>query len=188
MSKRGVLFIISGPSGVGKDTIIKEVLSRTEDVKLSVSCTTRLPRVGELPGVDYNFVSKDYFEQLIAQDALLEYAEYCTTYYGTPKEPVEQMLQNGIGVILKIERVGMEKVIRIYPDAVTIFIEPPSMEELRRRIVCRNTDSPEAVQKRLKRAEEEISLSGDYKHHVISGELETAIEEVCSLIRTYMQK
>mgnify|MGYP001269862460 CR=1 FL=1 len=186
MHKRGTLFIVSGPSGVGKDTILKEMLMKTDHVRLSVSCTTRLPRVGEMDGVDYRFVSKEYFENLIKQDDLLEYAEYCGTYYGTPRKPVEKMLSEGISVILKIERVGMEKVIKKCPDAVTVFIEPPSMDELKRRILKRNTDSPEAVKRRLRRAVEEIELSQDYQYRIISGDLQKAVNDLCQLIKSYM--
>lgn len=179
---KGKLFIVSGPSGVGKDTILKLLLEQTEDIRMSVSCTTRPARAGEVDGVDYRFVSKAYFEELIEADQLLEYAEYCGTYYGTPRAPVEQMLQNGVSVILKIERVGMEKVIQKRPDAVTVFIEPPSMEELERRILNRNTDSPDAVRKRLARAVEEIELSRDYQYRIVSGDLQTAVNELAALI------
>ena len=186
VKNRGKLFIISGPSGVGKDTLIKNIVGSLPDVYLSVSYTTRLPRNNEVPDKDYKFVSDEFFKKEVEQGNMLEYATYCTVCYGTPKKPVEDCINSGKSVILKIERDGMEKVRRIYPDAITIFLMPPSLDELCRRITERKTDSDSAIQKRLLRAAEEIRLSADYMYKIINDDEAKASEELTNIIKSHM--
>ena len=183
---RGRIFIISGPSGVGKDTLIKEVLPRIDGAFLSVSLTTRAPRPGERDGVDYYFVTDKYFRDQVKAGNMLEYADFCTVCYGTPRPPVDEALRLGRPVILKIERDGMEQVRRIYPDAVTIFLAPPSPQILRHRLLKRNSDSEEAIERRLQRAMYEIEKSGDYMHTVINDRLEDAADELEAVIKSYL--
>lgn len=183
MNKRGTLFIVSGPSGVGKDTVLKELMPQISDkVVMSVSNTTRAPRAGEVDGVDYNFIPLETFRELIKDDMMLEYADFCSVCYGTPLEPVERTLSSGKSMILKIEREGMLSVKKKYPEAVTVFIAPPDEAELERRIVSRKTDSEENIRKRLERAKYEIANSGDYDYHVINGNLQDAVNQLKTII------
>ena len=148
---RGQLIVLSGPSGVGKSTVISELLSARRDIYFSVSFTTRQPRVGEEDGVNYNFVTREVFEEMIAGEELLEYAEYVHNYYGTSLKVIQEKLDAGIDVLLDIEVQGAAKVRAKCPDAVLIFIVPPSFEELSRRLHRRATDQEEVIQGRLKR-------------------------------------
>lgn len=182
----GRLFIVSGPSGAGKDTLIARILPEFPDLFLSVSMTTRKPRGKEKNGVDYFFVSEKYFREQIANNSMLEYADYCTVCYGTPKKPVEDALKNGKSVILVIERKGMENIKHIVPDAVTIFIAPPSIEILKQRILARKTETPEAMAKRLEKAMEEMEKRYDYDYIVVNDELETAADELKSILKKYL--
>ena len=185
---KGRIFIISGPSGVGKDTLIKEVLPRIDGAFLSISLTTRSPRQGERDGIDYYFVSDEYFRAQVKEGRMLEYADFCTVCYGTPRPPVDKALGEGRPVILKIERDGMEQVRQIYPDVVTIFIAPPSSETLRHRLLKRNSDSEDAIERRLKRALYEIEKSVDYMHKVVNDRLETAADELEAIIKSYIRQ
>ena len=146
---RGELIVLSGPSGVGKSTVIAELLSSRRDIHFSVSFTTREPRVGEEDGVNYNFVSREEFERMIRDGELLEYAEYVGNYYGTSLKVIEDYLQKGVDVLLDIEVQGAAKVREKCPEAVLIFIIPPSLEELSRRLRNRNTDSVDVIAQRL---------------------------------------
>ena len=180
----GKLFILSGPSGAGKGTICKELLAQTsrEDVQLSVSMTTRNPRNGEVDGQSYYFVSKEEFLHKIEAGGLLEHAEVYGNYYGTPKQPVIEKLAAGIDVILEIDMQGALKVKENYPDGVFIFILPPSMSELRRRLTGRGTETPEAIEMRLGETLKELSYIDKYDYCVVNGTLEEAVNRVKSIL------
>lgn len=174
----GKLIVITGPSGVGKGTIVRSLIARHPELYLSISATTRQPRPGEIDGKDYYFVSKQQFESAIEQDELLEWAEYAGNYYGTPKTSVEEQLNRAKWVLLEIELVGARTVKKIFPDALLIFILPPSLEELRRRLRGRGKDSQEAISRRLERAKAEIEAKDEFNIQIVNDELETAIEEI----------
>ncbi len=181
--KRGKLIVYSGCSGVGKGTIMEHILKTFPELKFSVSATTRAPRPGETHGVEYFFVTREEFNEMIENDGFLEYAEFCDNNYGTPKKAVEERLAQGIDVILEIEVQGGVSVINNFPECVSIFILPPSLGELERRLRKRGTEDDETIEKRLAQAEREIKCAPIYKHQVINGELDLAIEEVISIIR-----
>ena len=181
-NKKGILVLYTGSSGVGKGTIMSELLKRDENIRLSVSNTTRAPREGEIDGVHYNFVTKEQFEKLIDEDGYLEYAKYCENYYGTPKKPVEDMLSQGYNVFLEIEVQGGLQIIEKYPDVLSIFILPPSMDVLENRLRGRGTEKEEVIQKRLAEAKNEITFKDKYKYRVVNGELETAVEEILDIL------
>ena len=181
MSK-GVVFIVSGPSGVGKGTILGQVFSRLENCWFSVSATTRAPREGEEHGVHYFFLTREEFISQIERDEFLEYAEYVGNYYGTPRSPITEHVDAGYNVFLDIEVQGSEQVCRKMPEAVSIFIIPPSIEALAERLRGRNTDSEDKIRARIKRAEEEIALAPNYDYTVVNDDLETAVNEVLAII------
>ena len=180
--KRGMLVLYTGSSGVGKGTIMKELLKRDPNIRLSVSNTTREPRKGEIDGVHYNFVTKEEFEKLIEADGYLEYAMYCDNYYGTPKKQVEDMLEQGFDVFLEIEVQGGLQVMKKYPDILSIFVLPPSLEILEKRLRERATEDNETIEKRLKEAEKEISFKDRYKYNVINDELEESVNEILKIL------
>ena len=180
--KTGTVLIVSGPSGVGKSTVLNAVFQRRENLVFSVSATTRPPREGERDGVDYHFLSVDTFREWIDRDEFLEYAEYVGNYYGTPRQYVTEATAAGKDVVLDIETQGAEQVRRKLPDAVSVFIAPPGWEELERRLVSRGTDSPEKIQKRLLRAREEVRSARDYNYFVINDNLETAVGELDAIL------
>lgn len=186
MSK-GTLFIVSGPSGCGKGTVLAEILKQ-DNVYYSVSATTRAPRPGEINGVNYHFLSKDEFEKLIENDGMLEYANYCGNYYGTPKKPVEDMLAESKNVILEIEVQGALKVMEKCPEAVSVFILPPSLKELRRRLHKRGTETEEVIEKRIGEAAGEIRKAVNYDYVMINGELEIAVSDLLSIINSQKLK
>lgn len=181
--RKGKLFIISGPSGAGKGTICNEILNMMPDVFVSVSMTTRNPRPGEVPDVSYHFVSKDQFEKIIKEDGFFEYANVHSNYYGTPKAPVMEQIEKGNDAILEIDVQGALQVKEVYPEAVTIFILPPSMEELKNRIVGRGTETEETIKLRLKNAIGEISCVDKYDYAVLNDQLEIAVEQVASVMK-----
>lgn len=174
----GKLIVITGPSGVGKGTIVRSLIARHPELYLSISTTTRQPRLGEIDGKDYYFVSKQYFENAIERGELLEWAEYADNYYGTPKSSVEEQINLGKWVLLEIELIGARKVKKIFPNALLIFILPPSLEELGRRLRGRGKDSPEAISRRLERAKAEIEARNEFNIQIVNDNLETAIKEI----------
>lgn len=184
--KRGKLIVISGPSGVGKGTIVKEFINDPElKLSYSVSMTTRSKRPGEVDGVNYDYVTKEEFKQAIEQDELLEYAEFVGNFYGTPLKNVNRLLDEGRNVLLEIEVQGCMQVQKKVPDALTIFITPPSMEELERRIRGRATEPEEIVQQRLSKAQKEMELVGKYKYAICNDDVALAAELVKTIIRYY---
>ncbi|MDW8482420.1 MAG: guanylate kinase [Meiothermus sp.] len=178
----GNLFVMTGASGVGKGTIRGRLLEYHR-MYYSVSMTTRPPRPGERHGVDYYFVSREEFEQKVAQNGFLEYARYVDDYYGTPREPVEEALRKGLDVLLEIEVQGALQVKQAMPEAILVFIVPPSLSELRRRLLVRGTDSLEKIRKRLLRAEEEIRLAPEFKYVVVNDQLDRAVSDFSAIIQ-----
>ena len=180
--RKGKTFIISGPSGVGKSTVLAALLESRENVYFSVSATTREARPGEVDGVHYHFLDVDTFRQWIAKDEFLEYAEYVGKFYGTPKKFVDAAMNQGKDVILDIEVQGAIQVTSKRPDAVRIFIAPPSWAELERRLTERGTDSPDKVQKRLLRAKVEFQTAHTYDYFVINDTVENAVGELNAIM------
>lgn len=181
-NRRGKLFIISGPSGAGKSTVISKASQNRNDICFSVSLTTRNPREGEVNGKDYFFITKEEFRSRIEKGLLLEYAEYVNNFYGTPADYVNAQLDKGMNLILDIEIQGARQVLAKMPDAVSIFIVPPSMEELRSRLVHRGTDSEAVIEARLQRAKEEYSEADFYKYLIINDSADAAAEKLKSII------
>lgn len=182
--KRGMLVLYTGSSGVGKGTIMQELLKRDKNIRLSVSNTTRSPRNGEIDGVHYNFVTKEQFESLIKKDGYLEYAQYCGNYYGTPKQQVEDLLNQGYDVFLEIEVCGGLQIMEKYPDVLSIFVLPPSIDTLEKRLRKRNTENEETILERLGQAKREISFKDKYKYAVVNDKLEDAVDEIINIIKT----
>jgi guanylate kinase len=182
-SNRGLLLVISGPSGVGKDTVIKRLLELDPNVKYSVSYTTRPPRPGEVEGIAYRFVNRDGFERLIREGALLEYATYDGHLYGTPIAPLDEARAAGYDIVLKIDVQGAEQVRKRAPDALRIFLAPPNMDELLRRRTARHSESPLDQTARQLIAKDEMALAPLFDHVVINDDLERAAQEVLAIIR-----
>ena len=180
--EKGQLIVLSGPSGVGKSTVIAELLGQRKGIYFSVSYTTRQPRVGEADGINYNFVSREEFEGMIQRDELLEYAEYVNNYYGTSLKVIQEKLDAGIDVLLDIEVQGAAKVRSRCPDALFIFIIPPSFEELSRRLHGRHTDSEEVIQGRLEKARQEAKEISKYDYLVINDKVSNAVSEIESIL------
>jgi guanylate kinase len=181
--RRGLLIVISGPSGVGKDTVIKRLLELDPKLRYSVSYTTRSPRPGEIDGVDYRFVNKEEFQRLIRDDALLEYATYDGHLYGTPIVPLDQARAAGYDIVLKIDVQGAEQVRKRAPDALRIFLAPPNMDELLRRRTERHSENPRDQTARQRIALDEMALASHFDHVVVNDDLDRAVEEVLAIIR-----
>lgn len=182
MSNEGKLVLFSGPSGVGKDTLLDILFQKRPDFQKSISITTRERREGEVNGVDYYFITPDDFEAMLDNGEVLEFAKYGKNLYGTPKKPVDGWLAEGKTVILKIEVQGAEKIKKMYPDAVAIFVMPPSMEILEKRLRRRGTENEEDLVRRLTIARDEIKKSRDYDYIVINDSLEEAADEILAIL------
>lgn len=184
MNKKGILIVVSGFSGSGKGTIMKELLRRYDNYALSVSATTRHPREGEADGREYFFKTTDEFEKMIAKDELIEYARYVENYYGTPRAYVEEQLEAGRDVILEIEIQGALKVKEKRPDTLLLFVTPPSAAELEHRLVGRGTESLEVIASRMRRAREEALGMDRYDYLVVNDDLDRCVEEVHQIIQS----
>lgn len=182
MKNKGVMAVVSGPSGVGKGTVCQYIVDNYEGFFLSVSATSRQPRPIEQDGVHYYFKTEQEFEEMIKNDELLEHAQYVGKYYGTPKAPCMEHIEKGENVILEIEVQGGMKVKSNAPDTVMIFVVPPSMEELRSRLTGRGTESADVIEQRLDRAKEELKLMEDYDYIVVNDTVESAAKQILSII------
>ncbi|WP_040980011.1 guanylate kinase [Oceanobacillus jeddahense] len=184
IKEKGILFILSGPSGVGKGTVRKKLFEEEMDLQYSISMTTRDRRNGEVDGVDYFYKTREEFERLIEEGELLEYAQYVNNYYGTPRKYVEETIEKGLDVFLEIEVQGAMQVKENFPQGVFIFLFPPSLEELKNRIVNRGTESQELVLNRLKEARNEIEMMDAYDYVVVNDQVETAVDKVKAIIKS----
>lgn len=182
MNRQGILIVVSGFSGSGKGTIMKELLKRYDNYALSISATTRKPREGEAEGREYFFKTREEFEKMIAKEELIEYARYVNNYYGTPKAYVEEQLAAGRDVILEIELQGALKIKDRFSDALLLFVTPPSAKELKRRLVSRGTETAEVIEQRMKRAVEESEGMESYDYYVVNDVLDTCVEDVHRII------
>lgn len=176
------VFVITGPSGVGKGTLIRGLRERLPELELTVSATTRAPRSGERDGVDYHFMAPDRFEEAVRAGDFLEYADYSQNRYGTLRDEVDRRLRSGTPVVLEVELQGARQVREAMPESVAVFIAPPSKEALRTRLVGRGTDSPEQVQARLAMAERELQAADEFSHVVVNDRLEEATDELVAIV------
>lgn len=183
--KKGRLIVLSGPSGCGKGTVLANFFENYgfDNVRLSVSATTRSPRPGETDGVNYYFLTRDEFEDRISNDGFLEWACFCDNYYGTPKREVNMMLDAGIDVILEIEVQGAMKIMETVSDCVTVFVMPPSLEELRRRLTGRGTEKSDVIDKRIKAAEHEMQLAKKYTYVIVNEDVEDSAHKLDCIIQ-----
>jgi guanylate kinase len=188
MEKKGLLIVVSGPSGAGKGTICKEFLNNNDSVKISVSATTRKPRDGEINGVNYFFISKEKFENMIEGNEFLEYARVYDNFYGTPKSAVLESLEKGDDVLLEIDIQGAKQIKEVYPEGVFVFILPPSLEELKCRIVGRGTETIEDIEKRFGSAFKEIQQIEHYNYFIMNNDVKTSSRELSSIISAEKDK
>lgn len=179
---KGLLFVVSAPAGCGKDTILEQLFKVTENVGYSVSATSRAPREGEVDGVHYHFRTREQFKQMIDGGEVLEYTEYCGNFYGTPRKAVEDMLNDGRDVILKIEVEGAMNIRRMFPECCLVFILPPSMQELERRLRKRGTETEEKINERTAQAREELRFAENYDYLIVNGELSKAVDDLKAVI------
>lgn len=184
---RGRLIVVSGPSGAGKSTLIRDALENVPELAYSVSATTRAPREGEVDGREYIFISRAEFERWISEGRFLEWAEYSGNLYGTPEHPVEEFMDRGLSVILEIELQGARKVRERRPDAVMVFVKAPSLEETRRRLEGRATETSEAMQTRMQTAVTEVSARGEFDYELTNGERESARQSMLELMQSIVK-
>ncbi len=184
MDEKGILLVVSGFSGAGKGTLMKELVGRYDNYALSISATTRSPREGEQDGREYFFRTKEEFEQMIAEDALIEHACYVGNYYGTPRAYVEEQMALGKDVILEIEIQGALQIKKRYPDALLLFVAPPDADTLKQRLIGRGTEKPDVIEKRLSRASEEAKGIENYDYFIINDDLNTCVSQVHQIIRS----
>lgn len=182
MNNNGLLLIFSGPSGAGKGTVLKELLSMNDKMKLSVSATTRQPREGECHGVHYFFMTKEEFEEQITNHQMLEHAQYCGKYYGTPSSQIMDWIEEGMDVVLEIEVQGARQIKNKRPDCISIFVLPPSIKELEKRLRFRNTEDEETIHKRLEIAREEMETAKDYDYVIVNDTIEHTVEQINKII------
>ena len=188
MKKKGLLVVVSGPSGAGKGTICKNFMELNKEMLLSISSTTRNPRENEIDGVNYNFITKQDFEDLIGTDSLLEYVHVFGNYYGTPKKWVLECIEKGKDVLLEIEIVGAMKMKEKYPDAILVFVLPPSLKELKNRIVTRGTETIEQIENRMARAMQEIKTIEKYDYFIFNDNLTRAVDDLEAIISAEKNK
>lgn len=188
MNDHGILVVVSGFSGAGKGTLMKALIGRYQNYALSISATTRQPRDCETDGVEYFFVTRERFEEMIAQDQLIEYAQYVNNFYGTPEEYVSGQMDDGKDVILEIEIQGALKVKERFPQALLLFVLPPSGEELKHRLVGRGTESMDVIEARLHRAKEEADGMNSYDYILINDSIDTCVEEMHQVIQAQHHK
>ena len=188
MKKKGLLVVVSGPSGAGKGTICKNFMELNKEMLLSISSTTRNPRENEIDGVNYNFITKQDFEALIGTDSLLEYVHVFGNYYGTPKKWVLECIEKGKDVLLEIEIVGAMKVKEKYPDAILVFVLPPSLKELKNRIITRGTETIEQIENRMARAMQEIKTIEKYDYFIFNDNLTRAVDDLEAIISAEKNK
>ncbi|MDY4561696.1 guanylate kinase [Peptostreptococcus porci] len=188
VKKKGLLIVISGPSGAGKGTICKKLVEKHENINLSVSATTRKPREGEIEGVSYYYKSKSEFENMIDNDEFLEFAKIYENYYGTPKKTIFDEINKGNDVILEIEMQGAMQIKKSYPEAVFVFILPPSLSELKSRIVGRGTETNAQIEMRFNSAYNEIKLVGEYDYFVFNNVVEKSVEDIENIIMSEKMK
>jgi guanylate kinase len=179
-----LVFVITGPSGVGKGTLIRELRSRVPELELSISATTREPRRGERDGVDYHFLDREEFDRRVAEGDFLEWAEYSGNRYGTLRSEVRRRTERGVPVVLEIEVQGARQVRETMPTAERIFVEPPTPEDLRRRLVGRSTDDLETIERRLEEAGKELRAKDEFSHRVVNDDVERAANELAGIVRS----
>lgn len=182
LNRKGLLLVVSGPSGAGKGTICKALLNKNDQIKLSVSATTRKPRNGEVHGVNYFFIEKEEFTKMIENGEFLEYAQIYDNFYGTPKAAIIECLEKGQDVILEIEMQGARQIKEVYPEGVFIFVLPPSLEELKSRIVGRGTETQEEIEKRFSCAFEEVNQIVNYDYFIVNEDIEKSVSDVEAII------
>ena len=188
LNRKGLLLVVSGPSGAGKGTICKALLNKNDQIKLSVSATTRKPRNGEVHGVNYFFIEKEEFTKMVENGEFLEHAQIYDNFYGTPKAAIIECLEKGKDVILEIEMQGARQIKEVYPEGVFIFVLPPSLEELKSRIVGRGTETQEEIEKRFSCAFEEINQIVNYDYFIVNEDIEKSVNDVEAIILSEKNK